>query len=151
MLPGKLLSSIVLNELTAKDFEVSLEVEDGSYPCRIIEVNDGSTFTKEIHDTLSISNGKLDWHESEYGLIATFERYGKNGNRAHGLISGDIIKRGAIATTYSHDNHNLLVIGHNVEDMVLAANEVIRSQGGICCVLNGGVLSSIASGWRHSF
>ncbi|MFJ5622352.1 adenine deaminase C-terminal domain-containing protein [Peribacillus loiseleuriae] len=141
--PESFYRSIVLNELTAKDFEVSLELEDGSYPCRIIEVNDGSTFTKEIHDTLSVSNGTLNWQESKYGLIATFERYGKNGNRAHGLISGDIIKRGAIATTYSHDNHNLLVIGHNVEDMVLAANEVIRSQGGICCVENGEVLSRV--------
>ncbi|MBA9025118.1 adenine deaminase C-terminal domain-containing protein [Peribacillus huizhouensis] len=141
--PESFYRSIVLNELTAKDFEVPLELEDGSYPCRIIEVNDGSTFTKEIHDTLSIFDRKLDWERSEYGLIATFERYGKNGNRAHGLISGDIIKRGAIATTYSHDNHNLLVIGHNVEDMVLAANEVIRSQGGICCVENGEVLSRV--------
>ncbi|KMY49150.1 adenine deaminase C-terminal domain-containing protein [Peribacillus loiseleuriae] len=141
--PESFYRSIVLKELTAKDFDVSVEVEDGNYPCRIIEVNDGSTFTKEIHDTLSVSNGTLNWQESKYGLIATFERYGKNGNRAHGLISGDIIKRGAIATTYSHDNHNLLVIGHNVEDMVLAANEVIRSQGGICCVENGEVLSRV--------
>jgi adenine deaminase len=59
------------------------------------------------------------------------------------LITGDVLKRGAVATTYSHDNHNLLVIGHNKQDMMIAANEVIRKQGGVCCVHDGKVLSMI--------
>ncbi len=63
----------------------------------------------------------------------------KTGNRAHGLITGDIIREGAIATTYSHDNHNLLVIGTNVADMVKAANTVIEAQGGFCVTHNNDV------------
>lgn len=85
------------------------------------------------------------WEHGKHGLIVTFERYGKNGNRAYGLIGGDTIKRGAVATTYSHDNHNPLVVGHNKQDMVLAANTVLSSQGRFCVVENGNVLSHLPS------
>jgi adenine deaminase len=92
--------------------------------------------------SLEIRSGKLCWQESGFGLIATFERYGKTVNRVYGLIGGDTIKRGAVATTYSHDNHNLLVVGHDPADMMLAANEVIRQQGGFCVVERGEVLAN---------
>ncbi|MFC0469860.1 adenine deaminase C-terminal domain-containing protein [Halalkalibacter kiskunsagensis] len=131
--------SVKLNLLSEDDFAIKVDEPDASYSCRVMIVKDGSTFTEEVRDTFLVSEQNLCWEESEYGLIATFERYGKNGNRAHGLIGGDIIRKGAIATTYSHDNHNLLVIGQNVSDMVLAANEVIRNQGGICVVDDGNI------------
>ncbi|MFH5848925.1 adenine deaminase C-terminal domain-containing protein, partial [Clostridium perfringens] len=37
-----------------------------------------------------------------------FERYGKNNNISFGLVEGEIIKEGAIATTWAHDHHNLM-------------------------------------------
>lgn len=141
--PESFYQSIRLDELTESDFDICLPLEDGSCTCRMMNVTNGSTFTEERHEKVPISNGKLCWEESGHGLVATFERYGKNGNRAHGLIGGDILKKGAVATTYSHDNHNLLVVGRNKKDMVLAANEVIRSQGGICCVSDGQILSML--------
>ncbi|MGE7879448.1 adenine deaminase C-terminal domain-containing protein [Peribacillus muralis] len=141
--PEHFYESVKLAELSETDFSLSAPDQQGQAKCRIIHVQNGSTFTSETNDWLSMDNGELRWEESPYGLIATFERYGKNGNRAHGLITGDVLKRGAVATTYSHDNHNLLVIGHNKQDMVMAANEVIRNQGGVCCVHDGQILSMI--------
>lgn len=141
--PAAFYQSVELKELTEDDFIMHASLADDRYTCRIMHVQDGSTFTEERHDQVDVRDGKLCWEESPYGLIATFERYGKNSNHAHGLISGDILQRGAVATTYSHDNHNLLVIGHNKQDMLLAANEVIGKQGGICCVENGQVLSML--------
>lgn len=117
--------------------------EEDVFRCRVMMVKDGSTFVEEHIAQVKAVDGELQWEGSEYGLIATFERYGMNGNRAYGLIGGDTIKRGAIATTYSHDNHNLLVVGRNRADMVLAANQVIESQGGFCVVEDGQVLSML--------
>ncbi|OPG97223.1 adenosine deaminase [Chryseobacterium mucoviscidosis] len=128
------------SEASASDAQLS---ENGINNCRVMIVKDGSTFVEEHIAQVQAVNGELLWEESEYGQIATFERYGVNGNRAHGLIGGDTIKRGAIATTYSHDNHNLLVVGRNREDMILAANTVISSQGGFCVVEDGKVLSHL--------
>ncbi|MEK3721915.1 adenine deaminase [Paenibacillus sp. FSL H8-0034] len=141
--PEHYYTSVKLPILTEQDFAVAVQAADSCYSCRVMMVQDGSTFTKEHHGEVEIRDNQLCWEESPYGLIATFERYGKNGNRGYGLIGGDTIKRGAIATTYSHDNHNLLVVGHNPRDMMLAANEVIRNQGGFCVVDNGTVLANL--------
>ncbi|NRF91623.1 adenine deaminase [Paenibacillus frigoriresistens] len=141
--PDHYYQSVHMSPLTDADFSVSAEIADGWYACRAMMVKDGSTFTEEQQVDVEVRHGKLNWQDSGYGLIATFERYGKNGNRAFGLIGGDTIKRGAIATTYSHDNHNMLVVGHNPVDMMIAVNEVIKNQGGFSVAQNGEVIASL--------
>ncbi|WNS41402.1 adenine deaminase C-terminal domain-containing protein [Paenibacillus sp. MMS20-IR301] len=142
--PAHFYQSVQLEPLAAGDFAVPASLADGRYGARVMMVNNVSTFTEEKHVEAVVKDGLLEWQETGCGLIATFERYGKNGNRAYGLIGGDTIKRGAVATTYSHDNHNLLVVGHNAADMVLAANTVIAGQGGFCVVCDGKVLALLA-------
>ncbi|ANS74753.1 adenosine deaminase [Paenibacillus yonginensis] len=139
--PPHFYTSVRLSPLSEADFQVKLDMADGTRTARMMVVKDGSTFTEERHVPVTVTEGLLDWQNSGHGLIATFERYGKNGNRAYGLIDGDTIQRGAIATTYSHDNHNLLVVGRNPYDMMVAANAVIQSQGGFCAVENGQILA----------
>ena len=141
--PAHFYQSVQLSPLAEKDFQVQMDVPDNRYPCRVMLVQDGSTFTEDHRGIVEVREGQLCWEESPYGLIAVFERYGKNGNRGYGLISGDTIKRGAVATTYSHDNHNLLVVGHNPHDMMVAANAVIGMQGGFCVVEDGEVKASL--------
>jgi len=141
--PAHFYESIQLSPLTEADFAVRVDAPDNRYPCRVMLVQNGSTFTEDHRGIVAVKDGQLYWQESPYGLIAVFERYGKNGNRGYGLISGDTIKRGAVATSYSHDNHNLLVVGRNPHDMMAAANEVIRNQGGFYVVENGEVIASL--------
>ncbi len=50
---------------------------------------------------------------------------------------------GAVATTFSHDTHNLVVFGVDPTDMAVAANAVIATQGGVAVVRGGEVLSII--------
>ncbi|MFC4810509.1 adenine deaminase C-terminal domain-containing protein [Paenibacillus sp. GCM10023250] len=141
--PAHYYRSVKLSPLTEEDFTVKVEEGDGRYACRSMMVKNGSTFTEEHHVDVDVRAGILCWQASSSGLVATFERYGKNGNRAYGLIGGDTIKRGAVATTYSHDNHNLLVVGQNATDMMIAANEVIHNQGGFSVVEDGQVIASL--------
>src|SRR6202012_5521626 len=51
--------------------------------------------------------------------------------------------RGAIATTYLHDAHNLFVIGGNAEDMKVAADALIASGGGAAVAQDGKILAII--------
>lgn len=141
--PSRFYSSVKLQPLAEADFEVQAGLPDGMYGARVMTVNNVSTFTEETFTEAKVKEGRLQWQDTGCGLIATFERYGKNGNRAYGLIGGATIKRGAIATTYSHDNHNLLVVGHNTRDMVLAANAVIAAQGGFCVAADGEILAML--------
>ncbi|MGG1659017.1 adenine deaminase C-terminal domain-containing protein [Brevibacillus sp. NRS-1366] len=141
--PAHFYESIQLSPLSEEDFRVTVDAPDNRYPCRVMLVQNGSTFTEDHRGIVEVKEGQLCWEESPYGLITVIERYGKNGNRGYGLISGDTIKRGAVATSYSHDNHNLLVVGHNPHDMMIAANEVIRNQGGFYVACDGKVIASL--------
>jgi adenine deaminase len=141
--PASFYESVKLSPLNQESFEIQMDTDKKNVTVRTIHVQNGSTFTEEKQDTLPVHAGRLQWADSVYSLVKTFERYGKNGNEASALIGGDILKRGAVATTYSHDNHNLLVVGKNKKDMQIAANEVIKNQGGICCVHNGEILSMV--------
>ncbi|MGM9529371.1 MAG: adenine deaminase, partial [Phascolarctobacterium sp.] len=75
----------------------------------------------------------------ELYLIAVLERHHGTGNVGLGLLRGYGLKSGAAATTVAHDSHNLLVIGTNAADMVVAAKELVRVQGGYTLVREGQV------------
>ena len=72
-------------------------------------------------------------------LVSVIERHGRNGNRSLVPVMGIGLQRGAVASTVAHDSHNLIVAGHNAEDMALAARELVACGGGICCADGGRV------------
>ena len=53
------------------------------------------------------------------------------------------LKKGAIASSVSHDSHNIVVIGTHDGDMYAAAVQVVKMQGGIVAALNGQVLEAL--------
>lgn len=56
-----------------------------------------------------------------------------------GYIKGYGLQKGAVATSISHDSHNIIVVGTNEEDMAFAANRIVQQHGGITVVENGQV------------
>lgn len=141
--PEEFYQSVRVEKINEDIFQIPVNNKENEVNCRIIKVIDGSTRTTEIIEKLNVKNGYLDWENSPYMLIAVFERHGKNGNIGFGLVTGDCIKNGAIATTYAHDHHNLMVIGKNAKDMTKAINRIIELQGGICCVENEEILAEV--------
>ena len=69
--------------------------------------------------------------------IAVIERHKNTNHIGSGYIKGYGLKSGAVATSISHDSHNIIVVGTNEEDMAAAVNRVVELGGGIV-VLNGG-------------
>lgn len=142
--PKDFYSSVVLPKVTADQFVLSAPLDKTSVCCRIINVQYMGTFTNETLAELKVVEGKIDWQNSPFLLIAMLERYGKSNNITLGLISGECIKQGAIATTYAHDSHNLLVMGKTLEDIVLAVNRVIELNGAYVVVHEGKILAEVA-------
>jgi adenine deaminase len=60
------------------------------------------------------------------------------------LLSGWGDWTGAIATTVSHDTHNLVVFGRDPIDMAAAANAVLATGGGVAVASGGEVVAAIA-------
>lgn len=141
--PDEFYHSVHLGEITPADLEPPVQGNQEKVQVRVIEVSDGRTQTREKLVSMEVENGRLKWQESGCMLAAVLERHGKNGNIGYGFVTGDCLKHGAAATTYYHDHHNLMVIGSNVEDMVIAANRLIEVQGGICTVQHGRILAEL--------
>ncbi|MGC8787511.1 MAG: adenine deaminase C-terminal domain-containing protein, partial [Anaerolineae bacterium] len=75
--------------------------------------------------------------------MAVIERHLASGNVGLGFVKGLGLKRGALASSVAHDSHNLVIVGTNDEDMLLAAHEVERLRGGLVAVADGQVLASL--------
>ena len=71
------------------------------------------------------------------------ERHKNTGHIGIGYITGYGLKSGAIATSVSHDSHNIICVGTNDEDMAFAVNQVADNHGGIVVVKDGKVVAQL--------
>ena len=78
-----------------------------------------------------------------FSKIAAVERHKGTGLTGTGICSGYGITGGAIASSVSHDSHNIIVIGDNDEDMALAVNAITEAQGGYSLVCGGKVYDTL--------
>jgi len=130
-------------QFTATDFELLAPLDKviaGKVSARIINKVFNSTFTEELIEKFAVKEGKVQYQETT-ALLAVVERYGNNNPLQYGLLRGGINKDGAIASSWAHDHHNILVHGIGARDMMLAANRVRELQGGIVVVENGEIIA----------
>ena len=90
--------------------------------------------------TAVAADGEFD--NEKVNMIATIERYGKNGNFAVAKCVGYGITDGAIATSVSHDAHNVVCAGDNAADMALACNFLRELGGGYVIVSKGEIIGN---------
>lgn len=75
--------------------------------------------------------------------IAVVERHKNTRHIGLGYIQGYGLKSGAVATSVSHDSHNIIVVGANDGDMAFAVNHIVDNHGGITVVEGGRVLGEL--------
>ena len=81
--------------------------------------------------------------EDDILKIAVIERHKNTHHIGIGYIKGYGLKSGAVATSISHDSHNIIVVGANEEDMAAAVNRVVELGGGIVVMDHGKVLGEL--------
>ena len=116
--------------LTAEDFS------DGR-PHAVIGMIPGEIVTQDA--------GYADHADPEQDIlkIAVIERHKNTHHIGLGYIKGYGLKRGAVATSISHDSHNIIVVGATDEDMAAATNRIVENRGGITVMENGQVLGEV--------
>ncbi len=75
--------------------------------------------------------------------IAVIERHKNTHHIGIGYLQGYGLKHGAVATSISHDSHNIIVVGTNAKDMAFAANRVAANHGGIVVAAEGAVTGQV--------
>jgi adenine deaminase len=115
----------------------------GRISLRSIEKNPINTYTTEGKIELPVRMGLVDWENKDCNLVIVTDRYTGKASFAQGLMTGDIFRGGAVASSHAHDNHNLLAAGDNGKDLETAMKWVIENQGGICVVSKGEITASV--------
>lgn len=140
--PAHFYDSVRCRKLTADDLRIPVATTDTSVICNVIQIQQVGTFTEPVQREIAVKDGFLDWENSGLALILVMERYGKNGNIGFGLVENALTQKGAVATTWAHDHHNLMVMGTDAADMLAAQQELLSLHGGYVVVQGGDILGS---------
>lgn len=105
----------------------------------IIECVPGQIANNRLDISLPNSNG-IFTPNSEFNKVVVMERYSGAGQCGVGVVKGFSIKNAAIATTVSHDSHNIIAIGDNDRDIMYAIVAIKDHQGGYVIVSEGEIL-----------
>lgn len=121
-------------------FRIVAPITEGTLTARVIEVQENHVETKELLQSITVRRGEVVVEGSGLCKLAVFERHGRTGEHAVGLLSGvTLTKPAALAMTVAHDSHNLLVLGNDDGMLAQAAQAVAAMQGGIAVVTERGV------------
>jgi len=131
-----------LSAQVAEDFQLRIPgLKNGQARLRNIK---GARFTQWGEVTVEVREGVVQI-PAGFSLIWVKHRHGRHDATPRmALLEGWGELRGAIATSYSHDSHNLVVLGRDPADMMLAANQLITSGGGMALSQNGALLAHFA-------
>ena len=133
-------NSFYMDGLSEKDFWIEAE---GEKKCRVIRLVQNELLTDEwIAD---IAFDKCNGIDTKRDIlkIAVVERHLNTGHKGIGFISGTGLQSGAIASSVSHDSHNLIIIGTNEKDMAFAGNCIREMGGGSIVVKDGKVIEQM--------
>ena len=122
--------TIHLSPLSAEDFTERR-------PRGIIGMVDGEITT--------VDAGYSDHIDTEKDIlkIAVVERHKNTHHIGIGYLQGYGLRSGAVATSVSHDSHNIIVVGTNDLDMAFAVNHIAQQHGGIAVVSGQQVLGNL--------
>lgn len=129
--------------------ETSFAIACPSGQARIIGVTGGDLNTRSLIESVVVDQaGFVDVAACRNLVkVAVIERHHATGNVGLSLVKGLLASgqrlNGALATTISHDSHNIIVAGDNDADMLAAVNALEQFGGGIVLVRNGQVVRSL--------
>lgn len=132
------------NPVTKDSFVVRSARKDDFTKINVIKLIDNQIINTWITVELPVRNGQICRDmENDLLKLSVVERYGKTGGIGTGFVKGFKLKKGALASSVSHDHHNIVCVGTNDEDMSIAVNALKEIQGGFVVVENGKVIGQL--------
>ncbi len=132
--------SVNLKFLTPEDFRIPAKGKK----VRAIEIVPQQILTKTYIAEARIVDGFAESDpENDVLKVLIIERHHASDNIGRGFLKGFGLKRGAMASSVSHDSHNIVVTGVNDADMLEAVIEIARMKGGLSIVADGKALGRL--------
>ncbi len=134
----------VKRDLTLEDLRIPAPSGRRRVVARAIGVTDGSLISDELRVEVEVKSGEITQDTSQDLLkVAMVDRFGRFEGAGLGLIRGFGLERGAVGTSYNGLCQNLLVVGVDDGDMLLALNRMATLGGGFVVVAGGKVLAEL--------
>jgi adenine deaminase len=126
----------------AADFH--LHADGSSVAAWVIQVFPDQIINKRKSAVLDVAGGNVLADPGEDILkLAVIERYGKNGNIGLTFVNGFGLESGALASSVSHDHHNIVVVGADDASMACCVRAIERLQGGLVACKGDEVLAEL--------
>ncbi len=134
--------TVNLRALTAADCE--LRVPEENAEIAVVECASGNRLTFGLSwQRLSVKDGHVDLSDhKDYCYVAVFNRFGRE-TKCVAVYHDFGFKDGAMATTISHDCHNIIVAYRDTRDAAAAVNRLRETGGGIVAVQDGKVIGEV--------
>ena len=141
--PANLFDTVKLSSsLSAENFRIPASGKRAL--CRIITLIPDQIINKEDHEWMQIRDGQIETETDRDILkLAVVERYGKNGRVSNAFVRGFGLKKGALASSVSHDHHNIVVVGCNDQDMLIAVKTLRDLNGGFAAVCDSKIVDAL--------
>lgn len=112
---------------------------------RVIGLVQGQIVTRRLVLDALVTDGEVQADPTRDMLkLVVVERHGRSGNIGLGLVQGFGLRRGALASSVAHDSHNLIAVGAEDQDLLVAIEHVAALGGGLTVVSGGAVQASLA-------
>ena len=134
--PEWVTQSVRIRPVEPEDFAV--EWEGGQV--RVIGLVPGQIVTEQLVEELT--DGGAD-PERDLAKIAVIERHLGTGRIGRGFVKGFGLRRGAFGSTFSHDAHNIIVVGTSDEEMARVVGRLVEIGGGLVVVDGGEVAAEL--------
>ncbi|NTV88959.1 MAG: adenine deaminase, partial [Clostridiales bacterium] len=136
----KIIDSVRIKPVTADMLRIPLADSTAT----VIEIMPKSLLTRKVRRVVGKKDGCFFPEGDESPVkIAVIDRHRASGDIGVGLLDNFGLKNAAIATTISHDSHNLIVAGDNDRDMIVAISEISSRKGGITLCSGGKVVGTL--------
>lgn len=135
-------NTVNIKEITEKDLDLYIEGQN----VNVIKLIPSSLITEKVIRKVGIDIFVKDnkfIKGNDILKIAVIERHKASGNIGLGLVEGFGLENGAIASTIAHDSHNIIVIGDNDKDMLLAIDKLKEIGGGIVLSSKGSIVGTL--------
>ncbi len=124
---------------TARDFVLRSEGREarGEIIANAVTLLSATASTTDLARVpVRVANGFAQFEAGDaLALVAVIAR--DNSSRSVGVLKDFGLRAGAVASSFAHDSHNLLVVGRDANDMAVAANTVREINGGVAVVREG--------------
>jgi adenine deaminase len=139
------INTVKLPPLSLDNFMLVPPIDEGEVEVNTLVVRDDGGYPSAVRRQAVVEAGQLKFTPGArlVNLLTVVPRHGQQHPNVVVPVEGLDIQAGALATTISHDSHNLIVAGSHPEDMHLAVTELAGCGGGIVVVQNGGVLARV--------